>query len=95
MRPEGVVLPASAIRQGLCLSHRGKQFGIEELVPEPAIERHGNTVLPRRSWLDVARAGAAAFGPASEGMGNELRACIAAIKRRCRVEPGELLQHGY
>ena len=38
MVPEGVVLPAPAIGQALALSHRGKQFGVEELVCEPAVE---------------------------------------------------------
>jgi hypothetical protein len=36
MRPEGVVLPAPAISQGLSLSHRGKQFGVKEFIPEAA-----------------------------------------------------------
>ncbi len=93
MGPEGVVLPSPAIGQALSLSHRGEQFSVEELVPEPAVERFGKAVLPRRSWLDVSRAGAAALGPASEGMGNELRAVVAADERRCRVEAGEILHH--
>ena len=37
MRPEGVVLPAPAISQSLSLSHRGEQFGIEELVLESSV----------------------------------------------------------
>ncbi len=28
-------------------------------------------------------------------MGNELWAVVAAVERRCRVERGELLQHGH
>jgi hypothetical protein len=47
MRPEGVALPAPAISQGLGLSHRGEQLGIEEFIPEPAVERLGKPVLPR------------------------------------------------
>jgi len=47
VRPEGVVLPAPAIGQALGLIHRGEQLGVEELVPEPAVERLGKTVLPR------------------------------------------------
>ncbi len=39
MGPEGVVLPAPTISQGLSFSHRGEQFGIEELVPASAVER--------------------------------------------------------
>ena len=35
--PQGVVLPAPAISQGLCLSHRGKQHGVQEFIPEPAV----------------------------------------------------------
>ena len=45
MGPEGVVLPAPAIGQALGLSHRGEQLGVEEFVPEPAVERLGIAVL--------------------------------------------------
>jgi hypothetical protein len=38
MWPEGVVLPAPAVGQALSHSHRGKQFSVEELIPEPAVE---------------------------------------------------------
>ena len=37
MRPEGVVLPAPSISQGLGLGHGGEQLGIQELIPEPAV----------------------------------------------------------
>jgi hypothetical protein len=47
MRPKGVALPAPAISQGLGLCHRGEQLGVEELVPEPAVERLCKAVLPR------------------------------------------------
>jgi len=47
VRPVGVVLTAPAIGQALGLIHRGEQLGVEELVPEPAVERLGKTVLPR------------------------------------------------
>lgn len=40
-----VVLPAPAISQGLFLSHRGEQFGIEEFISEPAVEEFGKSVL--------------------------------------------------
>jgi hypothetical protein len=38
MGPEGVVLPAPAIGQAVSLSHRGEQLGVQELIPEPAVE---------------------------------------------------------
>ena len=60
MRPERVVLPAPTIGQDLRLRSCGNQLGVEELIPEPAIERLGKAVLPRGSWLDVSRAGGAA-----------------------------------
>ncbi len=47
MGPEGVVLPAPAISQGLSLGHRGEEHGVEELVPEEAVERFSKAVLPR------------------------------------------------
>ncbi len=93
MGPEGVVLPAPTISQALGLSHRGEQLGIEELIPEPAVERFGKAVLPRRSWFDVGRSGAAALAPALEHVGDELGPVVAADERRYRIEAGELLQH--
>ena len=95
MRTEGVVLPAPTIGQALGLSHRGEQLGIEKLIPEPAVERFGKAVLPRRSWLDLGRSAAAALAPALERVGNELRPVVAADERRCRVEAGEPLQHSH
>lgn len=47
MRPQGVVLPAPAISQGLGLAHAGEQLSVQELIPEPAVVRLGKPVLPR------------------------------------------------
>jgi len=91
--PEGVVLPAPAVGQALSLGHRGEQLGVEEFVPEPAVEGFGKAVLPRGTRLDVGRGGAAALAPAPERVSNELGAVVAADERRRRVEAGELLQH--
>ena len=68
MRPEGVVLPAPAIGQALGFRHRGEQLGVEEFIPEPAVERLGKAVLPRCSWFDVGGASAAALAPLPEGV---------------------------
>ena len=95
MAPEGVVLPAPAIGQALGLSHRGEQLGVEEFVPEPAVERLGIAVLLWRAWLDARGCGAAVLAPSSERVGNELGAVITADEPRSWLEAGELLQHGY
>jgi hypothetical protein len=64
MGPKRVVLPAPAISQELSLGSRGEQLGVEELIPEPTVERFRKAVLPRRSRLDVGRAGGVAgIGP--------------------------------
>jgi hypothetical protein len=55
-----VVLPAPAISLELSLWRRGEQLGIEELVPEPPVERLGKAVLPWRSRRDVSRTGCVA-----------------------------------
>jgi hypothetical protein len=57
MRPERVVLPAPAISQELSLWSRGEQLGVEELISEPPVERHGKAIFPRGSGLDVGRFG--------------------------------------
>jgi hypothetical protein len=47
MRPQGVVLPAPAISQGLGLAHGGEQLSVQELIPEPSVERLGKALLQR------------------------------------------------
>jgi len=93
VRPEGVVLPAPAIGQALGLGHGGDQLCVQELVRESAVERLGKAVLPRRSWFDVGRVGAAVLAPALEGVGNELRPVVAADVGWSRVDAGQRLQH--
>ncbi len=93
MGPERVVLPAPAVGQALGFRHRGKQFGVEEFIPEPAVERLCKAVLPWGSWLDVGGRGAAVFAPTPQSMGDELRTVVAANERWCWIEAGELLQH--
>ncbi len=41
-----------------------KQLGVEELIPEPAVERLRKAVLPRGSGLDVRHGGGARLAPA-------------------------------
>ncbi len=60
MWPERVVLPSPAIGEELSLGSRGEQLGVEELIPEPSVERFRKAVLPRGSRLDVGRAGGVA-----------------------------------
>jgi len=93
MGPDGVVLPAPAIGQGLRLRHGAEQLCVQEFVPKPAVERLGKAVLPRGSWLDVSGGGAAGLAPTPEGMGNELRTVVAADERWRWVEAGEPLQY--
>jgi len=71
MRPQLVVLPPPALSQGLFLGYGGEQLGVQELIPEPALEQLGKDVLPRRCWFDVSRGGAAVFAQALEGVGDE------------------------
>lgn len=52
MGPEGVVLLAPAVGQALGLGHDDEQLGVEEFVPEPAVERFSKTILPRGTWLN-------------------------------------------
>ena len=96
VRPERVVLPAPTIGQDLRLRSCGNQLGVEELIPEPAIERFRESVLPGGSRGDVGRAGGGAgLTPVPEGLGDELRPVVAADVRRRWVEAGELFQHGH
>jgi hypothetical protein len=77
VRPDCVVLPAPTIGKDLRLWSRGEKLGVEELIPEPAIGRLGKAFLPRRSWLDVSRAGRIA------GLTQSRRACAMNSGARC------------
>jgi hypothetical protein len=46
MGPVGVVLPPPAICHAVGFRHRGEQLGVEEFIPEPAVEGCGKAVLP-------------------------------------------------
>jgi len=93
MRPQVVVVPSPVIIQGLGLCHGGEQLGIQELIPEPSVERLGKAVLPRCSWSDLVRGGAAVFAPALEGVSDEFGPVVATEERCGLVEAGELFQH--
>jgi hypothetical protein len=53
VRPDCVVLPAPAIGQDLRLWSCGEQLGVEELIPEAAVEGFRESVLPWGSRRDV------------------------------------------
>ena len=53
----------------MSLKNFSERLGVEELIPEPAVERLGKAVLPWGSWFDVGRGGAAVLVPALEGLG--------------------------
>ncbi len=57
MRTECVVFKAPAIGQQLSHGSRGEQPGVDEVTPEPPVERLGKAVLPRGSRCDVGRPG--------------------------------------
>ncbi len=46
MRSVGVALDSVLLSQQLGLLHRGEQLNIQELIPEPAVERSHELVLP-------------------------------------------------
>ena len=86
MRPQVIVLPPPAISQGLGLGHGGEQLGVQDLIPEVTVARLGKAVLPRRSWLDVGRGGAAVLVPVLEGVGDEFGPVVPSDQRWGLVE---------
>jgi hypothetical protein len=71
---ERVVLPAPTIGQDLSFWGCGEKLNVEELIPEPVVERLRKAVLPRGSWLDVSRAGGATgLTPVPQSLRNGLR----------------------
>lgn len=88
-----VVLPAPAVGQTLGLCHRGEELGVDEFIPESAVQGFSKSVLPRRSGLYARHCSAVALAPAVEGVGYNLRPLVGADIGRCRTDAGELLQH--
>jgi hypothetical protein len=63
VRPKCVVVSTQTTGEQLCLGSSGEQLSVEELAPEPAVERFCKAVLLWGSRLDVGGAGGVA-GPA-------------------------------
>ena len=58
MWPDGVVVPAPALDQHLCLAKRGEDLAVEQLVPELGVEALAIPILPGTTRLDEQRYGA-------------------------------------
>ena len=54
MRAYRIVVPSPLLDQNLGLLQRVEKFAVEQLVPEPAVERFHVAVLPRAAWLEDA-----------------------------------------
>src|SRR5262249_12909893 len=76
--PNRVVLLPPGLRYHPRLQHAGELFPLQQLIPQPAVERLRVPVLPRRLGLDVQPAHPAARQPLPDGSRDELRAVVAA-----------------
>ena len=74
----GVVVDAPVLDEHLSLGERLEELPREQLVADPRAEGLDVGVLPRRSWLDVARSGAREATPVAQGVGRQLGAVVAA-----------------
>ena len=76
MRSLGGVLDSVLFSQQLGFLHRGEQLNVQEFIPEPAVERFHESVLPRWTWCDVGRISTAPGTPLLQGVGDEFRAIV-------------------
>ncbi len=77
----------------MSLGYSGEHLGVEELIPDPSVERLGIAVLLRCSWLDAGRGSAAVLAPALQVVGDECGPVVAASERWRRVQAVELFQY--
>lgn len=85
---QGVVLAAEADEGDLGAAEGVEELAVEELVAELVVEALDVGVLPRGAGRDVERADVLGHEPVADGVGDELRAVVAA-----QVPGGAALGH--
>ena len=78
VRTPVVVLQSPSVGQVLGLGQTRELLQVGQLVSQPAVERLGVAVLPRRARLDVERLYARQAQPPADRPGDELRPVVAA-----------------
>src|SRR5215210_656237 len=76
MRADGVVMASPAFDHASGLPQGVEDLSIQQLVPQPRIERLHIPVLPRRAPLDVRRLGPNRGDPFLNCFGHELRSIV-------------------
>ena len=76
MRSDLVVVSSPSLDQHFRLLQRVKDFRVEQLVSEPAVEGLVVAILPRNAGLDEQRLHPDAPEPLPDGPGRELRAVV-------------------
>lgn len=76
MRTDGVVVLPPGFDQDLRFPKRVENLPVEQLVPQFAIEAFIVAVLPRTSRFDEERLDADLVEPASQSLGDKLRAVV-------------------
>src|SRR5262245_14894986 len=78
VRPDRVVLLLPLLAQHPRLQQAGELLALQQLIPQPAVERLGVAILPRCPRLDVQRPDARPRQPGPQRLGNQLRPVVAA-----------------
>src|SRR5262245_5860459 len=78
VRPDRVVLLFPLLTQHPRLQQAGELFGLQQLIPQPAVERLGVAVLPRCPRLNVQCPDARLRQPGPQRLGDQLRSVVAA-----------------
>src|SRR5262245_6224309 len=89
-----VVLVSPLPRQHPRLQQAAELLGVEELVPQPAVERLRVPVLPRRARRDVQHLDRLLLQPAADRLRDELRAVVAADVPRRAAPADQRREHG-
>src|SRR3954453_15357029 len=95
MRPPVVVVQAMVFEDDLRLLQRLEYLPVQQLVPQPAVERLAVGVRPRAPRGDVEGLGPTTGQPAPHRLGDELRPVVAADELRLAPDLEEVLQGRY
>jgi hypothetical protein len=78
MWPNAIVVVLPDTDHDLCLLQTVEDFALEALVPELAVEAFAIAILPGTARLDIGCSGAEPGQLFAEGLGDHLRAVVAA-----------------
>ncbi len=94
VRPVGVIFHPPLFDEHFGFQQRAEDFAVEAFIPELVVEAFDVAVFPRGTGPDIERFNFVFFEPVADGVGDELRAIVAADVLGLAVPRHGRLDHG-